>query len=664
MVAASTALPVEAMGRLRVPVSTSQTTTATPASAANSATCPPGNLERRFEEEFSQHIQKRNRRLGIQLGAVGAGIGGALGVAAASPIVLPGIALAGLLGGAAGGYHIAKMKGRQELQRQQVPGEDGDGSPSAGMDATQQSPPMRRLRYLVKWGHWQLIEYEDAPADWRSAVLDEIVRPFSSSVQKMYLLRAQGMAGEASPEAREVFQHLAPLYCLVQRRVSADAVVESAQTLAATLDGGAVDALCAERCRIIFPTILETISVMDRLSPAMLAQLDEDASRSSRRERRSRLRRLQHIVGALRNVLERPDVKAGLVVSSQGPGVGSASAGDSEEGEESPTAKDADSPASSSSGARRTLVVPPEGAENEHLGQHDDLAYYSFGEESDEGAASRQPSRMACSPSAADMGGDSNQVSGFRARAEAFPRGNADHTWTDFDASNFDVRSSSYLANRAKGPSSAAMLELLNCDFMLVGEDGPIWRVADHPAFYPQQQRQTGDKRFFFVQNWIFPPFQTIITGCVDPKAAWLASGQDGTPQSRLWRRFLEADEAERSDRFKVIVSVEEGPWLARRACPKKPVLLGKKVKTNSYHQPDSHLEIVLDVGSGKALQSGVGIVCGALKRIRLGLAVLVEGREEEELPEQVLISASMLHLDPSRLSCPKVGGGSSSRFA
>jgi hypothetical protein len=260
------------------------------------------------------------------------------------------------------------------------------------------------------------------------------------------------------------------------------------------------------------------------------------------------------------------------------------------------------------------------------------------------------------------MGGDSNQVSGFWARAEAFPRGSLiDHTWTDFDASNFEVRSNTYLSNRAKGPSSPAMLELLNVDFMLVGEDGPVWRVADHPDFFPKHQRQSGDNRFLFVQNWIFPPFQCIITGCVDPNAPWLARGKDSTPQARLWRKFLEADEEARSDRFKVIVSVEQGPWLARRACPKKPVLLGQKVKTKSYHQPGDCLEIVLDVGSGRALQSGLSIICGALKRLQLGLAVLVEGREEEELPESVLLSASMLHLDPSRLSCPKVGSVSGS---
>jgi hypothetical protein len=606
----------------------------------------------------------------FQLGAVGAGIGGALGVAA-SPVLVPGLAVAGLLGGAAGGYHWAKRKGRQELQRQQIGGEGDDGSPASLADAMQQSAPLRRLRYLVKWGHWQLVEYEEAPVDWRCAVLDEIVRPFSPFVQKMYLLRAKGMAGEASVEAHEVFQHLAPLYCLVQRRVTAEAVAKSAEALAVALDGAAVDAVCAERCRVIFPTILETISAMDRLSPAMLVQLDMDAPGSSRRDRRQRLRRLQHIVEALRKVLERPEVKQGRlnvlqVASSQGPGAcpSSATAKGGADGEESPAAKDAGSSASScSTPQHRALVVPPEGAEDEHVGQHDDLAYYSFGEESDDGV-STQPSRTACSPSAADMGGDSNQVSGFRARNEAFPRGKVDHTWTDFDASNFEVRSGAYLSNRAKGTSSPAMLELLNVDFMLVGEDGPVWRVADHPDFFPHHQRQTGDKRFFFVQNWIFPPFQTIITGCVNPDAAWLAGGQDSTPQARLWRKFLDADEEGRSDRFKVIVSVEQGPWLARRACPKKPVLLGKKVKTNSYHQPGDYLEIVLDVGSGRALQSGVGIICGALKRLELGLAVLVEGREEEELPENVLLSASMLHLDPSRLSCPKVGSGSLSNLA
>lgn len=197
------------------------------------------------------------------------------------------------------------------------------------------------------------------------------------------------------------------------------------------------------------------------------------------------------------------------------------------------------------------------------------------------------------------------------------------------------------------------MLDLADVDFMLVGESGPVWPVAEHADFYPRRRRQAGDDRFFLVLNWIFPPFQCVLTGALDPAAPWLPSGD--TPQARLWRKFLSSDEEGIKDLFKVIVSIEQGPWLVKRACPKKPVLLAKKVQTTTIHRPGRHLEIVLDVGS----RPGVGVVCGALKRLQLGLSVLIEARKEEELPENVLMSASMLHLDPSRLCCPSPAGSS-----
>lgn len=199
------------------------------------------------------------------------------------------------------------------------------------------------------------------------------------------------------------------------------------------------------------------------------------------------------------------------------------------------------------------------------------------------------------------------------------------------------------------------MTELVNVDFMLVGEDGPVWRACAHPDLFPAQHRVSDDKRFLVVLNWVFPPYQCVITGALDPAAPWMMDGD--SPQARVWQKFLQADELGRRDIFKMIGSVEEGPWLVKRALPKKPVLIGKKVRMETFHEPGQHLEIVFDVSSGKAEQYATGIVCGSLKRLQLAFSALIEAREEAELPESLLISATCLNLDPSRLLSPLPAG-------
>lgn len=48
-----------------------------------------------------------------------------------------------------------------------------------------------------------------------------------------------------------------------------------------------------------------------------------------------------------------------------------------------------------------------------------------------------------------------------------------------------------------------------------------------------------------------------------------------------------------------------------------------------------------------------VGMVMKALSRIDLVLAMLIEGKQEDELPETLLVCAAMKGIDTSRLVCP-----------
>lgn len=181
-----------------------------------------------------------------------------------------------------------------------------------------------------------------------------------------------------------------------------------------------------------------------------------------------------------------------------------------------------------------------------------------------------------------------------------------------------------------------------------------MWQAAAHADFATQAHRRRGDTRFFFVHNWVFPPFQCVITAAVDPAAPWLADA--ASPQGRAWRRFLAMTPAQQKDCFKVIPCIEDGPWFLKNVVPRKPVLIGRKVKTAVHHKPDDYLEITLDVASNAAEQYAVGMVMGATKSLAFSLASMIEGRQEDELPECLLTCPLASFADTARFQVPVSG--------
>jgi hypothetical protein len=239
----------------------------------------------------------------------------------------------------------------------------------------------------------------------------------------------------------------------------------------------------------------------------------------------------------------------------------------------------------------------------------------------------------------------------LQTRNETLPRGEEDHNWNDVDVSKFMLRSETYLQDRKKAISGECMLEITDFDMFLVPESGPVLRSTQHPDMNYANRRKTGDDRFLVIMNFMFPPYQSCIIGALNPDAAWLQDPE--SPQARVWRKFVEGTEEERKDVIKILCSLDKGPWLVRRAVPQKPILIGRKVKTFSYHEPGEYLEIVFDTLSTKTEEMIVGMVCGAMRSIKFDVCVVIEAREQEEMPETALMSFAGNCLNPSAFFFP-----------
>jgi hypothetical protein len=627
-------------------------------------------LDQAFEDDFQKHLKKSNKMTRYSMGAVGAGIGGAVGFFA-SPVVIPGLVIAGLAGGA-GGYQWSKRQGKKLLQKHGAGGVNGVNS-----NAQSQRPTLRRLRYLARWGSWQLVEYSSAPDDWRLAVLDEVVRSFSPWVQALFLARARarGSVPETDAEALEIFQHLAPLYKWLQKKSTSEVIIEACGIVAEVFKAEAVEGEHAELCRVVFPTILETISTMDRLAPTTHAKLAEKEDVTYERDERKRSasepdvahpldilkqqgrQRLRDIVHAIREVLEEPAILEALA----NPAVferllKNAADKDSatmlEDVEEECSGDDEDSNASRPSSpsasskpqspvrkrsGRVLLVVPPEGVEE------DDEAFHSCGEEGSDSEALKP--RIAASPGGRNNG--EPRVARFAKRIASLKENGV---FDVFDHNEISVRSESYLKDKKKVPSGPPLHDLVCCDLFVIPPSGPIDDVT-HRDFYPYHHWANGDDRFLLILNWVVPPFQGLFISAMDLNAPWL---KEDTPQARCWQRFLGESPEDQKKSLKAMCFVNQGPWLVTRAVPRKPVLVGKQVKMTTRHEPGKYMHIRFDVaGCGKADQMAVSMVMKSLSRLQLVLCWMIEGKTEEELPETLITCMSANFIDTSKLFSP-----------
>jgi len=425
--------------------------------------------------------------------------------------------------------------------------------------------------------------------------------------------------------------------------------------------------------------LLQTISFVDRTGASSSATRDGssvlqqfgsqnsgtrgDASPCSTPQP-CRRRRLQRLADSIRSVLDRADVSD--VLTGRTPVVANATAASTKADKH---AADAHKPDDEDSSSDPELVVPPEGVEDEAgAPQFDndasvDQQYFSCSEDSDEDQPrplstkslpnSRRLTVNQSSTTATGTGGtgtSSGSGASFQQRSNALPRGDGDHKWSKFDESGFNLRSANYLKDRKKQPAGQQMLEVVSVDMFLIGESGPMLQSTAHPDSGFAAARQSGDSRFLVAINFIFPPYQAVMLAAVDPNAEWLAHGPDGTPQARTWNRFLAMSTEEMRSSFKLIMSVEEGPWIVRRAVPKKPVLPGHQLKLQAHHDPGNYLELVLDVSGGKTEQMATGMVMKSLKSMRLGQMLLIESKHEDELPETPLLCLGMQRVDTSAL--------------
>ncbi|CAN0838554.1 Protein ENHANCED DISEASE RESISTANCE 2 [Linum grandiflorum] len=198
--------------------------------------------------------------------------------------------------------------------------------------------------------------------------------------------------------------------------------------------------------------------------------------------------------------------------------------------------------------------------------------------------------------------------------------------WTSPNGSGFKIRGRTYLKDNSKVVGGDPLLELIAVDWFKV--DRAVDGVAQHPECL--LQTAAGKKLpFVLVINLQIPakPNYSLVL--------YYAADRPVNKESLLGK-FIDGTDMFRDSRFKLIPSIVEGYWMVKRAVGTKACLLGKAV-TCKYLRQDNFLEIDVDIGSSSVARSVIGLVLGYVTSLVVDLAILVEGKEESELPEFIL---------------------------
>nr|GMC61204.1 protein ENHANCED DISEASE RESISTANCE 2 [Ipomoea batatas] len=182
--------------------------------------------------------------------------------------------------------------------------------------------------------------------------------------------------------------------------------------------------------------------------------------------------------------------------------------------------------------------------------------------------------------------------------------------WTSPGGSGFMIRGKTYLKDNTKVKGGDPLLKLIAVDWFTL--ENSITKLALHPRC--------------LVQVPAKPNYSLVLYYAADRPVN----------KDSLLGKFIDGTDLYRDSRFKLIPSIIEGYWMVKRAVGTKACLLGKAV-TCKYLRQDNFLEIDVDIGSSSVARSIIGLVLGYVTSLVVDLAILIEAKEEAELPEYIL---------------------------
>ncbi|TKY51590.1 ENHANCED DISEASE RESISTANCE 2 [Spatholobus suberectus] len=212
-------------------------------------------------------------------------------------------------------------------------------------------------------------------------------------------------------------------------------------------------------------------------------------------------------------------------------------------------------------------------------------------------------------------------------------------SWTASEPSLFLVRGENYLQDNQKVKAKGTFTQMVGADWLR--SDKREDNLSSRPGSIVQQYAEKGGPEFFFVVNIQMPgsPMYSLALYYM------LKTPLEDNP---LLQSFVDGDDAYRNSRFKLIPYISKGSWIVKQSVGKKACLVGQALEI-LYIRGKNYLEIDIDVGSSTVARGVANLVLGYLNNLVVEMAFLIQGNTQDELPEVLLGTCRLNHMDASK---------------
>ncbi|XP_030447897.1 protein ENHANCED DISEASE RESISTANCE 2-like [Syzygium oleosum] len=212
-------------------------------------------------------------------------------------------------------------------------------------------------------------------------------------------------------------------------------------------------------------------------------------------------------------------------------------------------------------------------------------------------------------------------------------------SWTEADPSTFLMRGKNYLKDHQKVKAKGTLVQMVAADWLR--SDKREDDLGGRPGSIVQKYAAQGGSEFFYIVNIQVPGSTTYSLALYYMMSTPLKDAP-------LLESFVKGDDAYRNSRFKLIPYISKGSWIVKQSVGKKACLIGQALQINYFHG-SNYLELGIDIGSSTVARGVVSLVLGYLNNLVIEMAFLVQANTEDELPEYLLGTCRLNHLDAAR---------------
>ncbi|MES1908730.1 MAG: hypothetical protein MHM6MM_001606 [Cercozoa sp. M6MM] len=214
----------------------------------------------------------------------------------------------------------------------------------------------------------------------------------------------------------------------------------------------------------------------------------------------------------------------------------------------------------------------------------------------------------------------------------------------------FKVRGADYLSDRVKYPSKEPILHCVGVD--LFRADGPYSSpISRKEHLLVRRAREEGKNHFFLVVNFLMPygSFVCYFAAVKPEQNGECVSTDNDEAFDRCWQRFMEGDAEYRNKRLKILPLLVDAPWAVKMTigynC--RPAILGTKVDMKYFVDNElNYMEWEVNLPSSTIATGILNMVRSYVTYVTMDLVFIIEGQEEDELPERVLGGVRFHKLD------------------